>query len=60
MKEFKCTRNAPYQYSSCLGHTNTSARQGYYINANSKNEAFQAMAKLFPKEINSGFTVEER
>lgn len=58
MKEYRCTRNAPYTHD-CLGHDDTTARQGYYIKANSAEEAWEKMAIRFPNEVNEGFTVQE-
>lgn len=57
-REFRCTRNAPYSHQ-CLGHDDSSARQGYYIIASSQEEAWEKMASRFPKETDEGFTVEE-
>lgn len=58
MKKYRCTRNAQYLHN-CLGRNDLSARQGYYIMANNKEEAWQKMAILFPEEVNKGFTVDE-
>lgn len=58
MKEYRCTRNAPYSHQ-CLGHNDLSARQGYYITANSQEEAWEKMACRFPEEADEGFTVDE-
>ena len=44
MNEYRCTRNAPYSHD-CIGHADTRARQGYYIKANSAEEAWQKMAR---------------
>jgi len=57
-KEYRCTRNAPYTHD-CLGHDNITARQGYYIEANSPEEAWEKMATRFPGETEEGFTVQE-
>lgn len=43
----------------CLGKNDLSARQGYYIDANSAEEAWQKMAIRFPEEVEAGFTVQE-
>lgn len=48
--EFRCTRTELYNDPNCQGHTNLSAREGHYINANSKEEALAAMAKNHPCE----------
>lgn len=57
-KEYRCTRNAPYTHD-CLGHDDITARQGYYIKANSAEKALEEMAIRFPEEVNEGFTVQE-
>jgi hypothetical protein len=57
-KEYRCTRNADYD-CDCYGRDNISARQGYYIHAHSKEEAWQMMAIRYPKETEAGFTVQE-
>ncbi len=57
-KEYRCTRNALYSHD-CLGYEDTSARQGYYITADSQEEAWQKMACRFPSETREGFTVQE-
>ncbi len=58
MQEYRCTRNAPYTHD-CIGHDDITARQGYYIKANSAEEALEKMAARFPEEVNEGFTVQE-
>lgn len=58
LKEYRCTRNAPYQHE-CLGQNDISARQGYYIKAYSMEEAWEQMATRFPEETEVGFTVQE-
>lgn len=58
MKEYRCTRNASYAHN-CLGHNDLTARQGYYISADSAEEAWERMAIRFPEEVEVGFTVEE-
>ncbi|MBE9019872.1 hypothetical protein IQ272_27815 [Chroococcidiopsidales cyanobacterium LEGE 13417] len=57
-REYRCTRNASYSHD-CLGHDDITARQGYYIKANSSEEAWEKMATRFPEEVNEGFTVQE-
>ncbi len=61
MTEFRCTRNRPYVSPTCLGHSDLTARQGYYINAATRDEALTRMAVLFPEEydLRAGFTVQE-
>lgn len=58
MKEYRCTRNASYSHQ-CIGRDDLSARQGYYIHADSIEEAWQRMAIRFPEEADAGFTVQE-
>ena len=58
MKEYRCTRNASYAHD-CIGHDDLTARQGYYIQANNAEEAWQKMAIRFPDETVAGFTVQE-
>ncbi len=57
-KEYRCTRNALYSHD-CLGHEDILARQGYYITADSQEEAWQKMACRFPEETLEGFTVQD-
>jgi hypothetical protein len=58
LREYRCTRNASYSHD-CIGRNDLTARQGYYINAHSAEEAWEQMASRFPKETGAGFTVEE-
>lgn len=58
MKEYRCTRNASYSHD-CIGRDDVTARQGYYINANSAEEAWEKMAVRFPEETEAGFTTQE-
>lgn len=57
LKEYRCTRNAPY-LQQCLGHDDLSVRQGYYLMAASESEAWQKMAVRFPEEAFEGFTIQ--
>lgn len=57
MQEFRCTRNAPYTHD-CTGRDDLRERQGYYIQAESEEEAWQQMALRFPQETEAGFTVQ--
>lgn len=57
MQEFRCTRNALYTHD-CTGRDDIRERQGYYINAQTEEEAWEKMASRFPKETEEGFTVE--
>jgi hypothetical protein len=56
-REYRCTRNKPYQ-QDCIERDNIRARQGYYIQVNSEEEALEEMAKLFPEDTGYGFTVQ--
>jgi hypothetical protein len=58
VKEYRCTRNKPYSHK-CIGHDDLTARQGYYIQTHSIEEAWQKMAIRFPEEVEAGFTVQE-
>lgn len=58
MKEYRCTRNASYSHN-CIGQSDLTARQGYYIQASGAEEAWEKMAIRFPEEVNAGFTVQE-
>ncbi len=54
---YRCTREAPYIGKNVPGAMDTSARQGYYIRANSAGEAYREMCDRFPDEADVGFTV---
>ena len=58
MKEYRCTRNAPYAHP-CDGSSDLSARNGYYIRVETAQEARAIMAERFPEETDTGFTVDE-
>jgi hypothetical protein len=58
MQEYRCTRNAPYTHP-CDGHFELSARNGYYIRAQTAQEARAIMVERFPEETSFGFTVDE-
>lgn len=58
MKEYRCTRNASYSHN-CIGRDDIKARQGYYIKANSIEEAWEKMAIRYPEEASAGFTIQE-
>ncbi|KJH70298.1 hypothetical protein UH38_19285 [Aliterella atlantica CENA595] len=58
VREYRCTRNASYSHD-CIGHDDLTARQGYYIQASSAEEAWEKMAARFPEETKEGFTVQE-
>jgi len=57
-QEYRCTRNASYSHD-CIGKNDPTVRQGYYIQAQSREEALEKMAIRFPEEVKQGFTVEE-
>ena len=48
--EFRCTRTELYNDPGCPGHNNLKAREGHYINADSKEDALATMAKNHPSE----------
>ena len=56
MNEYRCTRNQPYQHD-CIGRDDIGARQGYYIEADSPEEALRIMATEHPHDT-AGFTVQ--
>ena len=58
MREFRCTRNALYAHD-CTGRDDLRERQGHYIKAETEEEAWQEMARRYPSETASGFTVHE-
>jgi thermostable 8-oxoguanine DNA glycosylase len=58
VNEYRCTRNAPYAHD-CIGHDDITARQGYYIEAETTEEALQKMTIRFPEETEAGFTVQK-
>ncbi len=58
MPEYRCTRNKSY-IGDCPGRNDLTARQGYYIQAESPEGAWKEMATRFPDEVTYGFTVEE-
>ncbi len=58
MQEYRCTRNAPYTHN-CIGRDDLTARQGYYIQASSAEEAWERMAIRYPEETSVGFTVQD-
>jgi hypothetical protein len=58
MKEYRCTRNAPYAHT-CDGSSDLSARNGYYLRSETAQDAMQRMVERFPEEASFGFTVDE-
>lgn len=58
MKQYRCTRNASYSHD-CIGRDDITARQGHYVSANSKEEAWRKMAIEYPNEVEAGFTIQE-
>lgn len=55
MIEFRMTRRRPYWNCDCPGRKNVRARQGYYIRANTFEEAAQVMREAFPEDTQFGF-----
>lgn len=55
MNEYRCTRNQPYLNPKCFGHTDLEARQGYYLKAESEEDAIALMEQQFPCDT-AGFT----
>ena len=58
MPEYRCTRNKSYA-GDCTGRDDLTARQGYYIQAESPEGAWKEMATRFPDEVTYGFTVDQ-
>ncbi len=58
MPEYRCTRNKSYA-GDCLGRDDLTARQGYYIQAESPEGAWKEMAIQFPDDVTYGFTIQE-
>lgn len=58
MNIYRCTRRKPYESPGCPGHMDKSARQGHYIEAESRDEAIQKMAKQYPDEVVPGFDIQ--
>ncbi len=57
-REYRCTRNASYSHDY-IGRDDLTARQGYYIQASSAEEAWEKMAIRFPEETSVGFTIQD-
>lgn len=53
---YRCTRNEPYKIST-PGYNLTTERQGYYIEARSRDEAIAKMQSKFWKD-RLGFTAQ--
>lgn len=50
MKEFRCSRRLPHSNPNVPGHLDPSGRQGHYIQATNKAEAWEEMNKRFPQD----------
>lgn len=48
MPKYRCTRAVPYTNPACAGHKDLSARQGYYVTADTDVDARAAMDREFP------------
>lgn len=59
-KSYRCTRNSPYSVVGCLGHTDVSCRQGYYMSARNPLHAAMKMFASYPKDAFDGFTVQPK
>lgn len=57
MNEYRLTRRKPYPPGSA-GHTDLSAREGYYRHAYNEAEAIQWMKTVFYGEAFHGFDVQ--
>jgi len=54
MKEFRCTRITPFGHAyapNSPAFKDKSARQGHYVHAQDEVEAYNKLAKEFPKDI---------
>ena len=49
----------PLYTDDCIGRDDLTARQGYYIQALSAEEAWERMAIRYPEETSIGFTVQD-
>ena len=59
LPEWRCTRNACYDNPKAKSFTDPSCRQGYYITAETKDQAMIIMARRFPDDPHTqGFTVD--
>ncbi len=57
MNEYRCTRNAPHTNPRWYGHTDLSAHKGYYIKAQSEQDALAQLSELYSDD-DAGFTVQ--
>lgn len=57
-KEYRCTRQAPYDAVGCPGHSSSSSRQGHYVFADSAMAAAMKMFVDYPEEAFHGFTIQ--
>ena len=49
-REFRITRPAVYSNPNCPGHKDVSARQGYYVRAESKEDAKRVFREMVAKD----------
>lgn len=56
MREYRVTRQYPYQLPDCPGKTDVSCRQGYYRYAESPEKARAQLAREFPDDVKQGFS----
>ena len=59
MTEYRCTRNFIYPEDDPDNVEHLSSRQGHYIHAESKEEAWQIMALRYPEETAAGFAIQD-
>jgi hypothetical protein len=59
-REYRCTRNEPYDNPGCPGHLNSSARQGHYIFAKTALLAAIKMFTTYPEDALYGFTIADK
>lgn len=48
--EFRCTRADVYSIPDCLGHLDTTGRQGHYITAATAEDAARTMFAKYPED----------
>jgi hypothetical protein len=59
-REYRCTRNNPYDNPGCPGHRSSSARQGHYVFAQTPLGAAIEMFSTWPDEAFHGFTIMDK
>ena len=60
LKEFRCTRNKPYEAPGCAGNEYFTGRQGHYVFAETPMGAALQLISSWPDEMLYGFTMQEK